>query len=59
MRGPAAIATERRRAERLVVLGARAAEAVLDSLGVHSTGRTMLLRALLIIADERGACNKR
>ena len=50
IRGPAAMATDSRRAERLVGLGARAAGPVLDSLEVHTTGRTMLLRALLIIS---------
>ena len=44
IKGPAAIATDRRKADRLV--GARAGEAFLD---VQTTGRTSEWRALLII----------
>jgi hypothetical protein len=50
IRGPAAIATDRRSAERLVVRGVLDTGAFLEFLEVHTTGRTIPLRALLIIA---------
>jgi len=48
IKGPAAIATDRRKADRLV--GALGTGASLDCLDVHTTGRTTPLRTLLIIA---------
>ena len=44
------MATDRRSAERLVVRGVLDTGAFLEFLEVHTTGRTIPLRALLIIA---------